>query len=252
MLVINFIFLTTSLSAIYCIIYLFLIKYNAFYVNNCNFYANFILNKNHNFVYKKLNKRKVLPETKLLFSTNNSLFCAKTIYENKNYLLTISKLVDYKIEKINQTFKARGNSVFIDSLTQYVLDINLPNNKTQIFNTYKLLYKKLNVKQKENKIFKILLARRLIEKIIFIKNDLDEIFYILNKSKTITKLKNYENTIFYYAQIYGVCKYNNLKNSLINTSQSETNYMINKLIAYLYDKQKKLNFLLTYLKVIFN
>lgn len=227
-------------------------KYNAFYTNKCNFYKDFILNKTNKYSYKKLDNRKTFSEIKLMFATNNSLFCAKSLYENKDFLLAISKLIDYKIKNIKQTFKSKGNNIFIDSLSHYVLDINFKDNKTQIFNTYKLLNKKLNVKQKEHRVFKILLARRLIDKIIFIKNDLDNIFYILNKSKNTSKLKKYENTIYYYAQVYSVCKYNNLKNFLINFAQSEINYMVRKLITYLYDKQKKLNYILTYLKVIFN
>lgn len=241
------------LILIYCIFYIFYTKYSKNYLNLCSFNEIFINNKSFKFTYKQLKHKNIYPQLELVMIYKNNLFCCTKLNQNLNYISTIARLVDFKLSKNKNKYRAKDNKILINELTNMLTESSLKNNHALVFTEYKILYNKLNIKQKENKIFKLLFAEKIILKIIKIKEELDDILKIFIKSKNAKYIKYYKNTTLYYAQILAIFNLNKNKTLIFNQENNiDINYCVKRLYTTLYKYESELNLLINYLLVIFN
>ncbi len=188
----------------------------------------------------------------LSFQLKNKLFCLNKINSYEKFLLTIARLSENKINLSKQTFRSSNNLTIIEQVSKCLLYQTIISNKPIIFKGLKNYSKKFNLRQKEHKVFNFILSNDILLEIIEIKNELDKLFKITQKAKHISKLNENFDTIYFYAQVYGVSQFNQNRNKLITFSKQEECYMIKKFFEYLYDKKKKLDILLAYLLAIYN
>lgn len=218
--------------------------------DKCIFVDVFLNHNNLKFKFLTLSKTKITPALKRALNLNNNLFCCFELNQNKSFLTTLSKFVDFKTQNNKNTYRAKENFVLIDeSCRQLISELKL---KPNIFKNYKMLNNKFKFRQKENKVLKILLAKHILIKIAKLKKETDDLLKIINLSKNAKCVKFYQNTTHYYSQIYSFCNFNKNKTKLLNHSKPEIDYMIKRLFNQLYAYKKQFSILINYLIVMFN
>lgn len=238
--------------ALYLNIYIyFLIKKQSF----CDNLANLLtLNSNICISYEYSN----LPTSdifsilnKTLNTSHKQLYFEKLIYKEKSYLFALSKFIDYKINSQKSKFRAKNNMIIIDNFA-YVLAKSIYKQKPYIiFKTYKKYYLALNIKQKENKIFKILLAQKLLHELVHIERELVHISKIIQINKKRKFNFNYNKNIYNYAKYYSFFKYNVNSTYFVYKNKLNKANILNNFISELYNAEHKIKIIITYLKTMF-
>ena len=82
------------------------------------------------------------------YNTNKKLFCEKYLYKNINFLLTVSKFIDLKINSSKQTFRSKKNMILIEEIASVVAYSTIYSNKCNLFKLYKKLSIQYNLKNK--------------------------------------------------------------------------------------------------------
>ncbi|MBQ4541709.1 MAG: hypothetical protein IJA23_02525 [Clostridia bacterium] len=187
----------------------------------------------------------------MIKNKHDHLSVEKQFYDSKDFLLTISKFVDYKINFNKLTYRAKKNKTIIENYSK-VISLNIHKDYPYIlFNEYARNYKQLQIKLKENKIFKILLARFLLEELIKIERELIYISKIIHKYKKRNFIINYNKNIYNYAEFYAIFKFN--KNANYYTCKQNLNKkeIICSLFSFLFETENKIKIIITYLKTMF-
>ena len=187
----------------------------------------------------------------IVFDTTKPLFAEQDIFKNKQYLLVVSKFIDQKINHSKQTFRSKNNHIIIDELSKHIASLIIKNDKCNLFSTYKSLATKFNIKQKEQKVFKILLGQKLIFLLSKLKSECSEISRVVQKGKTTKRLKVYKKQILHSAQIYSVANFNpNSTKILSNVKNSKQ--VIGDFVFELNIIRKKIKIIVLYLTNIFS
>lgn len=211
-----------------------------------------ILDTKRRFEYIKLNKSSTNRLIcKLINSNHKKMYFEKDFYDNKEYLLTITKFIDYKINNNKQTFRSKNNIIIIENIA-YILSKTIhQNNNYSIFKKYKSIQEFLSIKLKENKLFKILLAQKMIYELVIIESELKQISTIIQKYKNRNYLQNYRKNILNNAKFYSIFKYNNNSTKLCYNKNIHKPTLIYSFISELFDANYKQRVILAYLKSMF-
>ena len=161
-------------------------------------------------------------------------------------------MIDYKINSNKQKYRTKENKILINEISTLIATNILKSNQNNLFKNYKELINVFSLRQKENKIFKILLAQKLILLLYKINSELNEISYIITKSKSVKKLKKFNKQILWSAQIYSIKNFNsNSTKILFNKNINEKN-IINNFFLELYEAENKIRRIITYLVTMFS
>lgn len=215
-----------------------------------------LLNLNNNtkirYKYKKLSYSNTYKSlNKIMKNKHNYLSVEKQFYDSKDFLLTISKFIDYKINFNKLTYRAKKNKTIIENYSK-AISINIHKDYPYVlFDEYARNYKQLQIKLKENKIFKILLARFLLEELIKIERELIYISKIIHKYKKRNFIINYNKNIYNYAKFYAIFKFNKNANYYIYKQNLNQKEIIFSLFSFLFETENKLKVIITYLKTMF-
>lgn len=241
------------ICALVCLISLFKKHEVSFYcTNNSELYNKFLTHK-EKYDYKKLNSSYCEDKLGYILSYDkNLLFCEKYLYKKKAFLLTLSKLVDYKINSNNSTFRSKNDLVLIEEIASVVANRAITSNKCNLFKEYNKLRYQYSLKQKEEKIFKLLLAQKLIFVLCNIEHELKQISKVIVKSKTTTKLKKYKKQILFNAEVYGISKFNANYNKILLNFKEKSTKSTNILILELLNAELKIKIIIEYLSVMFS
>jgi hypothetical protein len=171
-----------------------------------------LINNKNKFNFQKLSKSKLQHSLKNLFNLKHKeLYFENKIIESKNYLIALSKFIDYKINNNNITYRTKNDLTIIENLAYIISKQIYSNNPFSLYQTYLSNFNNLSIKQKENKVFKILLAKNLINELIIIEREYIQISKIIQYNKKRKFYFNYFKNILNYAKFYSILKYN--KNS---------------------------------------
>lgn len=173
------------------------------------------------------------------------------IIDNKNYLLTISKFIDYKINNCKLTFRTKNSYTILENLA-YIISLNIYKDYPyRLFDDYLKNYSLFQIKIKENNYFKILLAKNLICILIKISTEMNYISNIIHKYKKRKFLINYKKNIYNYAKFYAILKYNPNSNYYYFKKNLNSNAIFSNLFSSLAEAEHKTKIILTYLKTMF-
>ncbi len=204
-------------------------------------------------IFNKLNKSCCFFDMKFTLSRiKEPLIFENEIVKNKNFLITITKFVDYKINKTNCTFRSKNGEIIIDSVAEIVASQVIKSNNCSLFKIYNKCKTAFSIRQKEDKIFKVLLAQKLLVILGQIEEEFRSISKIILKSKSSFKLKKYKKQIYQSAQIYSVVKYNKNSTKILYNSNIEKDKVINDFFSEMLEAEYKTKLIITYLKVMFS
>lgn len=233
-------------------ILIYILNKNTFFCSNLNELKQLKSNPEIKLTYQNLNKSNTHKKLKLLFNKiNNPMYIEKLLIKKKDYLFAISKFVDYKINHDTKLYRAKNGTTIIENLSHVLTQKIHMGNNYSIFKTYKINYSTLSIKQKENKIFKIIVAKNLIEELIEIESELIQISNIINKYKKRKFVLNYNKNILNIARNYAILKYNPNSTYIIHRYNIAKDMCLNILFSELFDADLKLKTILSYLKVMF-
>ena len=215
-------------------------------------YNNFLTYK-EKYNYLKLSKSNS-HEKILVLSTNKlkKIFCEKFIYKKIDYLLTLSKFIDMKINNNKQTFRAKNGKILIEEIASVVAYSVLLSNECKLFDLYKRLYRQYNLKVKENKIFKILLGQKLLYLLFELESEIIDISRIINKSKKTRKVKKYKKKIYFVAELYAIKKFHQNSTKLLAKYKYDYKKIAGFLMLELTETAKKQQIIITYLIAMFS
>ncbi|MBQ8424916.1 MAG: hypothetical protein IJX17_02710 [Clostridia bacterium] len=212
-----------------------------------NFY-----NSKEKYEYLGLEKSKTY-EKILLLSSNKlkKIFCQKLFYSNIDFLLSLSKQIDEKINNDNKTYRSKNGHILIQEIASVVSSSILLSDKCNLFEKYKKISNIYKLKQKENKIFKILLGKQLLQKLYDIESEIINISKVIHKSKTTDKIKKYKKKILLLAEIYAIKKYNPNSTKILNKHKLDYNIIAKKLFSELKNAETKEKIIIYYLQTMF-
>lgn len=187
----------------------------------------------------------------LIFNKNKKFFCEKYLYKKLDFLFTVSRFVDYKLNQSKQLFRSKNDKILIEQIACVVAWSVILSNECKLFELYKKLNKQYNLKLKENKIFKLLLAQKLIYLLFEIECEIIEISKIIEKSKTIKKVKFYKKKLYFLAELYAVKKFHKNSTKLLSKYKFNYNKIADNLIFELDDVAKKQKIIISYLITMF-
>ena len=215
-------------------------------------YNNFFTHK-EKFNYLPLHQSNSYEQV-LYISTNKNkkLFCENFLYKNINFLLTLSKFIDLKINSSKQTFRAKRKRILIEEIASVVAYSVIYSNNCNLFKLYKKLSHQYNIKNKENKIFKLLLGQKLIYILFQIESEIMDISKIIKKSKKIKKVKKYKKKLYFFAELYSIKKFHKNSTKLLANYKFNYNKIAGFLIIELNESQKKLKIIISYLIAMFS
>ncbi len=243
--------ITLILFLIWGLIAYFLLKNNKF-CNNFNSLKSLSTNPLIKYYYLPLTKSNISTLTKrMLKNKNNKIFPLKHIYKNKDYLMTISKFVDYKINSNKQTFRTKNENIIVENIAYIISKTIYHNEKYKIYFNYKLANNMFSLKIKEHKVFKYLLGKFLIYELYTIY---DEIYHISNIIQKYKKRKIniiYKKNIYNIAKFYSIFKYNNNSTKLTFNQKINRADIVKILFEELFFAEQKIRTIIAYLKAIF-
>ncbi len=213
----------------------------------------FIKNKNEKVEYIKLENSNSNYKVKSIFRhLTKPMFTDKIVIKNKDYLLSISKFVDYKINNSKQTYRSKHNIVLIEKLSAILCSEIIKRGECNLFHKFELCKQKFNLRQKEIKIFKLLIAKHLIDEIYNLEKELCEISGVIIKSKTAKHTTNYRKKLLNSANLYGILKFNNNSTKLLFFKSHNKIKIIKNFFAELFEAENRIKIACTYLKVLFD
>lgn len=211
-----------------------------------------LINDNSKFNFQKLSKSKLERNIKNLFNLKHKeLFFENKIIESKNYLITLSKFIDYKINSNRLTYRTKNDLTIIENLAYIVSKQIYSNNPFSLYQTYLSNFNNLSIKQKENKVFKILLAKNLINELIVIEREYIQISRIVQYNKKRKFYFNYFKNIFNYAKFYSILKYNKNSTYFKHKYNTDKNFSLQSFFNELFYSEYKARIILNYLKALF-
>ena len=229
----------------------FLIK-NDNFCDNLNSLKSLYNDSNSKIYYIKLHKSNTNKKLFYLLKLKHQhIFSEEVFFVNKDYLLTLSKFIDYKINNNNKLYRSKNNWTIIENLTYILVQSIHQNNTYQIFKTYKNNYLAFSIKQKENKLFKFLVGKCLIEELYKIEYEMIKISLIIYKYKKRKFILNYKKSIYNTAKYYSIFKYNPNSNKLLYDCNINKKSIIDSLFFEMNDAKRKLKTIISYLKVMF-
>lgn len=225
-------------------------NYICFLINQTQF-CDFLINKKI-LNFNKLRLKNTNLKTLVLkcFNKSNTLFPLKEFNQSKNLLIDISSRLDEYFKQNYKKYRSVNDEILIEKIIKNLIDSDDILYSFNLFSKFKLICNNYKILKKETKISLALFAKYLILKIINKKKYLDDLLKIINKSKNAKYTSFYRNTIYFYAQMYSFCNFNNSSSKLITLSTNEINYMIFRFFSHLYKQHKQMKILLTYLYVI--
>lgn len=202
--------------------------------------------------YKKFHLSNTYSKIKSLLKQRKShLATENCLIKSKDFLLTVSKFIDYKINFNKTTYRTKSNETIIENFSR-IIALNIhKDNPYILFNQYNKYYNTLQIKLKENKMFKILLSRFLLEEFIKIKKEVIKISNIIRIYKKRNFIFNYRKNIYNYAKYYAILKFNNNAYFYKCKNNIDNDDVLNKLFSYLFESENKLKIITTYLKTMF-
>ena len=211
-----------------------------------------LINDNSKFNFQKLSKSKLENSLKKLFNLKHKeLFFENKIIESKNYLITLSKFIDYKINNNNVTYRTKNDLTIIENLAYIVSKQIYSNNPFSLYQTYLSNFNNLSIKQKENKVFRILLAKNLINELIVIEREYIQISKIIQYNKKRKFYFNYFKNILNHAKIYSILKYNKNSTYFKHKYNTDKNFSMHSFLNELFYSEYKAKIILNYLKALF-
>ena len=179
------------------------------------------------------------------------LFCEKYLYKKLDFLYTVSRFIDFKLNSNKQLFRSKNYKILIEEIASVVAWSVVLSDKCKLFELYKKLNLQYNLRSKENKIFKLLLGQKLIYLLFEIECETIEIAKIVARAKTIKKVKHYKKKLYFWAELYGIKKFN--KNSTKLLSKYRYNYtkIAASLLFELDEIAKKQKIIISYLITMF-
>ena len=245
----------TIIILIICIFLIFLYHFlhkNDNICRNSNNLHNLYKDKKIKIYYAKLKTRRIYkPLNKIVLTQKSNLFCQKSFDKNKNYILTLSKFIDYKLLNNKQKYRSKGTLTLVENLTKIMVYDFKNSYSNNLFFNYKQYLEKFSLKQKEIKIFKLLIGRELILYLSENLKELNEISKIIQKSKNAKTFKRYKNLLHNYAEYYGISKFNNKSNMLKNNISIVDNEFKN-FFSELFYYDFKIRQIVSYLEIMFN
>ncbi len=238
--------------AIFCSFIIYFLNKKVYFCENYNTLTLQINSTNTKFDYIKLKKTNIYFKLfSVLNSNKHNLGVESFLFKNKNFLLTISKFIDYKINNNKITYRGKGNLTIVENLGYIISKCIYKDNPYVLFNEYKKQYNVFNIKQKENKIFKYLLAKFLLIELIKIKRELNDISNIIQKYKKCKYNSNYSKNIYNYAKFYSFLCYNQNSTYYKNKLNLNTNDIISTFFSVIFEAERQMKIIITYLKTMF-
>ncbi len=250
-----FLILNIIVATIICLfliyLYYFLHRKDNF-CRNLNKLLKLYKNKKIKIYYSKLKYMKTYgPLNRIVLSQKINLFCQKSFDKNKKYILTLAKFIDYKLLSNTQKYRTKGSFTLVENLTKIMIyDFKNSYNNNLFFN-YKQYLTNFNLKQKEIKVFKLLVGRELILYLSDNLKELNKISKIIQKSKTAKSFKKYKILLHNYAEIYGISKFNPNSNKLMNKNFVYADALKNFYLELFY-YDFKIHQIVSYLEIMFN
>lgn len=240
------------LSSIF-LVWLFLCKKKKTELESINELYNHFLTYKEKYTYLKLHKSDTNARIRLLFSNKRkTLFCEKELYKKRDFLITLSKFIDLKINKNSTKYRAKNNLILVDQIASVVASEINKSDRCTLFSKFKKINLQYNLKQKELKIFKILLGQKLLICIETLENEIKQISKIIIKSKNASRVKKYDKQILYSAELYSIYNFNpNSSKILANFNINHTKNAEN-LFCELLNSELKFKVILAYLTSMFS
>lgn len=190
----------------------------------------------------------------LLLNANKykKIFCQKYLYSKIDFLLALSKFIDYKINSNKQMYRAKNNKILIEEIASVVASSVFKSNKCNLFSLYKKLNRAYSLKIKENKVFKLLLGKHLIYNLFEIEQEIIDISKIILRSKSVNKLRKYKKKIYEQAEIYSIKKYNPNANKILAKYKFDYKQIAKLLFIELKETEEKEKIIISYLIAMFS
>lgn len=240
---------------LFLIVLLLIINYNKnakLIFFNANLY-NIKKKYSKNNKYAKLNHSKTYNNISSVFKAKNSWFNFLTdIINNKNYYLSLARFIDHKINSNTNNYRARNKTPLIELVANKLVKDFMRTNIPNIFKRYHSLKSKLKLQKKEDKVFKYLVCKNLLTYFAQVLKNLITMSEVIQKSKTITKIKKYKNHILFLSQCYGIAKYNKNSTLLLEKNNINTRQYITQFLFELNRYNSSLIITSHYLKIMFN
>ena len=227
------------------------IKQDFFCKSIAELYNNFFTYKEQ-YKYMRINRSKTNELIKILLTHKKLLFCEKFLYKNKNFLLALSKTIDFKINSNKTKYRSKNNKILIDQISSVVANQVLISNSCNLFFIFKKLQKQYCLKQKEIKVFKILLGQKLIQLLYSIETEIQEISKTIIVASKCKRLKKFKKQILNDAQIYSIKKFNPNSTKILSNFNQNCSKNAENLFNELLLSELKIKIILTYLTSIFS
>ena len=209
--------------------------------------------KKERYEYLPLHQSNTNEKMLLIFSNKNKkIYSQKFLYKKIKYLLSLSSFIDLKINFNTQKYRAKHNKILIEEIASVVSNSIYLSNDCKLFDLYKKIGKIYPLKIKENKIFKVLLGKQLLDRLFEIEEEMIDIAKIINKSKSIKRLKKFDKKIYYYAEVYAVKKYNPNSSKILADKKLDYFKIAGFLFEELSEAEKKEKIIISYLTIMFS
>jgi len=205
--------------------------------------------------YEYLSLTKSVSNEKILILSSNKL--KKTVfqeflYSKIEYLLSLSKVIDEKLNSDKKTYRSKNGKILIEEIASVVASSIFLSDKCNLFEIYKTYLNVYKIKQKENKIFKLLLGQKLIYNLFDIEKEVIDISKIIIKSKSTKKIKKYKKQLYFLAEIYSIKKYNPNSTKILSNRKFNYNKIAKILFNELKESEKKEKIIISYLITMFS
>ena len=213
----------------------------------------FIYDKTTRYTYKKLSKSSVYDKLKYMFDTKHDIMIFEHItVANKNYLIALSKFVSYRINTNKQAFRAKKDMILIDQIATYLAKNLVSSGKCNLFSNFNMIAKSFKLKQKECKIFKLLLAERLLLLLYEIETELIDISNVIKSAKISKRVHKFHKKLLFDAQIYSIENFNPNSTKILYNLDLDIKALVTNLFHELFYAEQRLNIIVSYLITMFN
>ena len=226
---------------------------NAKLCKNIDNFNNLFKNSTHKYKYINLSFSNTHYSFKTIFKYKiKPFFFMKDIVKNKDYYLTLSKFVDYKINYNKNKFRSKKGFVLIESVADVIFNDFKFKGKTNIFFNYKSFCNTFKLRQKEKRVIKLILAKKLLVNLAELLLQLNSLSAIITKSASINHVKSYKDNSYLLAEFYGIMKFNPNSTYLRDVISRKYNLNIQSFFDMLNCYKNKLNRTTHYLKIMFS
>ena len=226
---------------------------NAILCENLNKFNNIYINSKEKYTFRYLSFSNTIHKINSFIKLKiRPFFFQKEFLANKDYYLTLSKFIDYKINFNKSKYRAKNNVTLVESVASVVVSDFITLDKANIFSSYRHLCKTIKLRQKEKRIVKILIGKSLLEYFSKTMLELAKLSKIITIASYTKKIKVYKNINYMLAELYGIAKFNCnatlLKSVLGEKYKLSTDMFFKELQCY----KNRLNRTSHYLKIMFS